>query len=678
LIQSDHLLTIDVTDASADAARVHLRQRLAVLERRIAVAIPRASHGADQPLRGLYLSRDQACDLLETGPRLASAGYIEQVPLTGDLATLAERVGLDEVDIDIVVAALAPDIDSRFEKLFGFLHDDLTRRRASVGLVLELLGRPLDAAAERNRFAAGAALLRCGLLIVEELDRPFLSRPLRVPDHVASLLLGGIAVDPLLIPYLVPCIDIDSPQVGLLAAAFRAGSGLIHLVEGSGGAAVHLAFAAGWSCGHSSIIVDLSKAPTSDLDGLVTALLQHQALTGDGLIVRVVEDLAQRAPHSIERLASAPLPVALVGSSPWNPVWSASVPDAMSIPDLLHDESAAIWRSALSGTSVADNDVQLVSRSFRLTPEQISRAARAAILGRSPDHSTVDFAALAGGARAQSASALDRLARRLEPVAVWADLILPDDVLRLLHELPARVHWREQVMSDWGLARGWRGRGIAALFAGPSGTGKTTAAEVIAADLGYDIHVVDLSSVVDKYIGETEKKLEVIFTEAERTNTVLLFDEADAIFGKRSEVKDARDRYANIEVSYLLQRIERFSGLAILTTNLGANLDEAFTRRLDVVVDFPRPDVDARESIWRHEFRPTVPVDEIDFEFCAASFDLTGGNIRNVVITAAYQAAEAGRAVSMVDVVAAVQREYRKMGRLCLVSEFGRYAGLLR
>ncbi len=288
--------------------------------------------------------------------------------------------------------------------------------------------------------------------------------------------------------------------------------------------------------------------------------------------------------------------------------------------------------------------------------------------------SPIGFAALAAASRGQSASGLDRLARRLEPSATWADLILPADVTALLNDLSVRVRCRQQVMHEWDLGRGWRGRGIAALFSGPSGTGKTTAAEVIAGDLGYDIHVVDLSSVVDKYIGETEKKLEVIFTEAERTNTVLLFDEADAIFGKRSEVKDARDRYANIEVSYLLQRIERFSGLAILTTNLGANLDEAFTRRLDVVVDFPRPDATARQQLWRHEFRPAVPIDEVDFAFCARAFDLTGGNIRNIVITAAYLAADAGHPVGMSDVIAAVQREYRKMGRLCRESEFGTYA----
>jgi SpoVK/Ycf46/Vps4 family AAA+-type ATPase len=202
-------------------------------------------------------------------------------------------------------------------------------------------------------------------------------------------------------------------------------------------------------------------------------------------------------------------------------------------------------------------------------------------------------------------------------------------------------------------------------------------AEVVAGELALDLYVVDLATVVDKYVGETEKNLERIFAAAAGVNGVLLFDEADAVFGKRSEVRDAHDRYANVESAYLLQRMETFDGLAILATNLRANIDEAFTRRLDVVVDFPLPDERRRLALWQRCLGPLPRADDLDLAFCAAAFELAGGGIRSAAVTAAYLAAEAGGPVTMAHLVTAVQREYRKLGRLCLEHEFGRYYGLL-
>jgi SpoVK/Ycf46/Vps4 family AAA+-type ATPase len=219
---------------------------------------------------------------------------------------------------------------------------------------------------------------------------------------------------------------------------------------------------------------------------------------------------------------------------------------------------------------------------------------------------------------------------------------------------------------------------VAALFAGDSGTGKTMSAEVIARELGLDLYVVDLATVVDKYVGETEKNLERIFAAADGVNAVLLFDEADAVFGRRSEVRDAHDRYANIESAYLLQRMETFDGLAILATNLRANIDEAFTRRLDVLVDFPLPDALHRRDLWDRSLgRRIERAPDVNLTFCADAFELAGGAIRSAAVTAAYLAADAGGVMTMRHLVTAVQREYRKLGRLCLESEFGRYWPLL-
>ena len=267
----------------------------------------------------------------------------------------------------------------------------------------------------------------------------------------------------------------------------------------------------------------------------------------------------------------------------------------------------------------------------------------------------------------------------MEPAVGWADLVLPPVTRTALEEVALRARHRERVLGEWGMRPGGgRGMGVAALFAGDSGTGKTMSAEVVAGALGLDLYVVDLATVVDKYIGETEKNLERIFTAAAGVNGVLLFDEADAVFGKRSEVKDAHDRYANVESAYLLQRMESFDGLIILATNLRANIDDAFTRRLDVLVDFPMPDAGYRLALWdRCLGRVLERADDIDLRFCADAFELAGGAIRSASVTAAYLAAEDGGPVRMNHLITAVHREYRKMGRLSLEHEFGRYFELI-
>ncbi len=268
-------------------------------------------------------------------------------------------------------------------------------------------------------------------------------------------------------------------------------------------------------------------------------------------------------------------------------------------------------------------------------------------------------------ARAQSARRLDKLAARIAPNASWDDLVVPDEVLVQLHELGAWVAHRGRVLGDWGFARRLsRGRGVTALFAGPSGTGKTMAAEVVAAELGLDLYRIDLSGVVSKYIGETEKNLDRIFRAAEDANAVLFFDEADALFGKRSEVRDSHDRYANLEISYLLQKMETYDGVAILATNLRDNLDEAFMRRLAFIVTFPFPDEEERRRIWELVWPAETPLaDDLDFDALAAAHRLSGGQIKNAALAAAYLAAGNGGVVAGEHLESALRREYEKLGR---------------
>jgi SpoVK/Ycf46/Vps4 family AAA+-type ATPase len=223
------------------------------------------------------------------------------------------------------------------------------------------------------------------------------------------------------------------------------------------------------------------------------------------------------------------------------------------------------------------------------------------------------------------------------------------------------------------------GKGINVLFAGQSGTGKTMAAEIIAADLGLELYKIDLSSMVSKYIGETEKNLDRVFSAAREANAILFFDEADALFGKRSEVKDAHDRYANIEVGYLLQKMEEYDGVVILATNLRKNMDEAFVRRLHVAIDFPFPEEEDRLRIWRKAYPAEAPLDaDVDLAFLARQFKLAGGNIRNIALLSAFLAAEDGAAIGMRQIVRAVRREYQKLGKLVTGSEFGAYLELAR
>ncbi|KJY25502.1 ATPase AAA, partial [Streptomyces sp. NRRL S-444] len=302
---------------------------------------------------------------------------------------------------------------------------------------------------------------------------------------------------------------------------------------------------------------------------------------------------------------------------------------------------------------------------YHLGGDRIGRAARAAQELAAFDGTPTTAAHLRLAARQQSASGLERHARRIRPDVGWEDLVLPDKPLAQLREIALRARHRDQVLGDWRLsAGGGRGRGVLGLFAGESGTGKTMSAEVVAAELGLDLYVVQLSSIVDKYVGETEKNLERIFTEAGRTDAVLLFDEADAVFGKRSEVKDSHDRYANMESAYLLQRLESFDGIALLTTNLRANIDEAFTRRLDLVIDFPFPDAQQRLALWRHSLVRVPCAEGTDPGACARDFELAGGSIRSAVVTAAYAAAGRGDPVTTADLLEGARREYRKAGRL--------------
>jgi AAA+ superfamily predicted ATPase len=680
--------------SGGSAGLAHLFARISLVEARVRVLVDHRRQddpAPDDPFRGLYLTDEDVDRLLATrapGPsrddtELAEiergCDAAEQAGSPSRLRSLQRCCALSDLDVDILLAALVPDLDTRFERLYGYLNDDVTRRRATVGLALEIgAARPTSAAA-RARLVPGAPLLAHRLVTIDEPDRPFLSRELRVPDRVAAHLLGDNEPD----AALVDVLDTPQPTPSLLAEDLaRVLTGGIHLVyvrdlgrrTGQGAAAAALAAA-----GLEVIGVDADRLATQPAAEELVRLAGREALLrGAGLIAEPIEALARTSGEALRRLASLPVPVLLIGDVSWDPRWSRNVPLQAESPPLGTQEREHLWLSALAGT--AQDPSPHLPTHLQLGPEQIGRAVRWAQLAAKLGDTAVNDGLLQAGARAQNAAGLERLSRRVEPTVGWRDLVLTDSVTAQLHELAARARHRHRVLTEWRMRPGGgRGLGVTALFAGDSGTGKTMSAEVIAAELGLELYKVDLATVVDKYVGETEKNLERIFTEASGVNGVLLFDEADAVFGKRSEVRDAHDRYANIESAYLLQRMETFDGLAILSTNLRANIDEAFTRRLDCIIDFPAPVEELRLALWERCLAPPLPIGEdLDLRFCAKAFELTGGNIRSAAITAAYLAAAADQPVGMAHLIAAVEQEYRKLGRLVLEREFGRYLALLR
>jgi hypothetical protein len=672
----------------------HLAARIGLLDGRVRRAVDRRRQSDPDPddrFRGLYIA-DAEVDRLLEGPRRpigGEAGFDEEVSRLeaqiaeipgGDglrLPRLQRSFGLDAIDLEILLVALAPDVDQRFERFYGYLHDDVSRRRASVGLALELAAGPNALRHDRHRLLPHGPLVHGGLLLVEDVDRPFLTRSLRVPDRVTGHLFGDDDPDRRVWALLGHAPIGDAGDADLLAHALNTGTGLVYLRDRPGSGPASLAAQAAAAIGRASVVLDLERlAPGDDVTEVARLAAREALLTDAVLVAGPVGVLADRGADAVRAFAEAACTVVLVGAPTWDPRWARRGPLALDAPVLSRTERSRAWSTALGEAhhdGLAESTVH-----FRLSPDQIHRAAQVAMARTRARGDAVAPSDVQSGARAQNAAGLERLARRIEPAHGWESLVVPTEVRVQLEELAGRVRNRDLVYDEWGMGSPTRGRGITGLFAGESGTGKTLSAEVVGYELGLDLYVIDLSTVVDKYIGETEKNLDRIFAEADRINGLLLFDEADALFGKRSEVSDARDRYANVEVAYLLQRMELFDGLAILTSNLRSNLDEAFTRRLDAVVDFPLPEEDDRLELWQLHLRSGVPRgDDIDFAFLARAFKLSGGNIRNIALTAALLAAGGDGRVEMRHLIHATEREYRKLGRLCVPDEFGAYWEML-
>jgi hypothetical protein len=621
------------------------------------------------PFRGLYISDDLALSLARSASSDGLDSRLEQA---------ASLFGLDLLDASVLSLCAAPELNPRYGRLYAYLHDDVTRKLASPRLVARLLeGEGVGAADVLACFAAAAPLRRHGALRLLEAGGPIplAERPVKVADRVAAFLLGSgldeSTRDGRLRRVRLPDFDPGRTEVVASLRGLLAIESALPLVVAGPDAPALLAAA----LERPVVLADVADVLDTEVmrEAALAGALEHARLAFDGIAElepaerrRVLRALAALDERPLLCVPSREAAVALGDET-------ALVVEA-PLPSFAERKTA--WAELAGVEEVTD-----VAAKFRLSVGQIVDAAEVARLAAAtrgderPSPEDLDL-----GAREASSSRLGELATRLTPAFAWDDLVLPERQREVLGSISAYLRHRDLVLSEWGYERTVaRTQGLKVLFAGESGTGKTMAAQVLARELGLELFRIDLATIVSKYIGETEKNLDRIFSAAEGSNAILFFDEADALFGKRSEVRDSHDRYANIEVAYLLQKMESYAGAVILATNFRQNIDDAFLRRLDVVVDFPFPEAPDRERIWRLLLPDAAPVEEdVDVPFLAGQFKLSGGGIRNCSLAAAFMAADDGGAIGMRHLVRAVALEYGKLGRLTLESDFERFHELIR
>jgi hypothetical protein len=610
----------------------------------------------------------------ELDARARAAAAADAMPTPSAIDVLCSSFGLTEFERDVILLCAAPELSGDFSSEFAVAHGDAQRTYATFGLALSALPKAhwsaMAARAPLRKWRmvelAGGESLTSSALRIDERILHFLAG---VPDSDARL-AGIVTVVSGHAPLPASYEEVSRRIVDIWSATAPGSSWPV--VEVSNNDPSETRDVVAHACEMAGLSLcrargsDIPTAP-AERDAFTVLWERESALSHSALLV----DLHDEGPEALRAMAACiddmSCPIVVATREPvairTRPVVRVHVepPDAV--------ERGEWWRSALGPLAVELNgSVDTVVSQFRLGAQDV-RAAGADVVGRVASLETDESRseklaeALWDACRAQARQRLDDLAERVVPAAGWADLVLADTQRRVLREIAVHVRHRANVYEAWGFARkSTRGLGISALFSGPSGTGKTMAAEVLANDLQLDLFRIDLSQVVSKYIGETEKNLKRVFDAAEGGGSILLFDEADALFGKRSEVKDSHDRYANIEVSYLLQRMEAYRGLAILTTNMKAALDQAFLRRIRFLVQFTFPETPQRAEIWRGVFPEATPTDDLDWEILSR-LNVAGGNIRNIAMNAAFLAAADKSPVTMGHVMRATRGEYAKLER---------------
>jgi ATPase family associated with various cellular activities (AAA) len=627
-----------------------------------------------RPIAALEVPASAAGDVGEgVDARIAAAEQAVDEAASADpppaLHVLAWRLGLTRFERDVLLLAAAPELDTTFGRLYAEVQGDPTRRQATFALAMAVFDEPEWAALAPHR-----PLRRLDLAVPGPADG-LVAAPLRVPERVVNFLKGLGHLDERLVNLLAP-LDVTTPDSapsdddpeasGVVEPAPSQRSAVAEIVRAAtAGEAVNLvgvdrpslalvAMAAAAELDRRLVRLPVAHLP-HDVDGIAALgrLLERERLLSPILpYLDATESGPEPGDGAVDRLLAAlDGPVLLGSRDPW-----PGLPHRATVVDVARPtpaEQRATWARLVDDPAVAAQTAAEFDLDLGLIHAVAAATRGAADRGR----------AVRDACRARCRPRLGQLAERLSPRVDTDALVLPPDVEARLLLLEQQVRHRATVLDEWGLAeQSSRGLGITALFAGESGVGKTLAAEVLAARLDLDLYRIDLSGVVSKYIGETEKNLRAVFDAADRGGSILFFDEADALFGKRSEVRDSHDRYANVEVSYLLTRMETHRGVAILATNMKRGMDEAFARRLRITVEFPFPGAQERAKIWERAFPPRAVLRGIDVQRLAR-LSLAGGAIRNVAVNAAFAGAAATPpGITMRMVLDAARAEYRKLG----------------
>jgi SpoVK/Ycf46/Vps4 family AAA+-type ATPase len=648
---------------------------------------------AARPQRGRTVSADEVTGLLKTFDGAGSDGAA---------ARIARAFGLTPPEADVLLLAAAPELDPRFRRVVGFLHDNLNRDRVTVGLAVEVLAtRGVSQRAARALFHADAPLRQQQVLLLGGAGLDALSgRELVCPERVVRALLGENVLDDALIGLAqlaapgVALTEVKAPMVPralelLVESDAKTPAGLgdkarpiIALKGPDGSGKQHTARAMATALGRPLLVVDATLLPkdAGELLRLLRLAVREALLLGAMLYI----DHADH--HSDPEGPAHPHPALLTALRRYPEVFFvAGLRRIDGLGPLERDvfrilcelptpsERARLWAAAIpAGVKVhADVDLAEISRKYSLGAGQVAAGAREAAnaarvraaAGEAPEVRTFD---LLDGARGQLLHRLTSVAERVTRTYRWEDLILPEDVIEVLREMVGFAKHRSTVYEQLGFGgKHAYGRGMSGLFSGPPGTGKTMVAGIMARELDMELFRIDLSRVVSKWIGETEKNLGRVFDEAALSHAIILFDEADSLFAKRTEVKSSVDRYANLEVNYLLQRMEAYEGVSILTTNFEDTLDEAFKRRLNFRIEFPFPEIEDREKLWPIMLpKEAAREDNINWNDLARRFELSGGNIRNAVMRAAFYSVEAKAPISQDMLERAAIRESEEMGKL--------------
>ena len=636
------------------------------------------SHQPDDPeMTEAALPPSSPTDLEAATERMAEAAAAEPAPA---LLLLSRRFGLSRFEQETLLLCTAMELDTRIPTLCAHAQDDPHRPFPTFALALALFDEPAWDVLSPERPLRFWRLIE----INQPAAMPLTASPLRADERIVNYLKGLNYLDDRLTPFLAPFDVMPNHQLPPSQAA-AVDLAVRYLEQASGDGPPPIIQLLGQDTQSKQLVAqetavslqlnpyrlpaELLPAPVDELETLTRLWQRENILLPIALYLDAHDADGPTTPEGqsppLHRFLTHGHGIIFLGTREVRPGLGTNAA-AVEVDKPTPAEQQAAWTAVL-GESAADSP-KLLAGQFNLNTATIRHVARVALAAPTDEHTLHDQ--LWDACLTNTRPRLDLLAQRLDAKATWDDIVLPIEVEELLRQITSQVQQRNTVYDEWGFRQKMnRGLGISALFAGESGTGKTMAAEVLANELNLNLYRIDLSAVVSKYIGETEKNLCKLFDAAENGGAILFFDEADALFGKRSEVKDSHDRYANIEVNYLLQRMESYSGLAILATNMKGSLDHAFVRRLRFIVNFAFPDVAQRQVIWQKVFPPQAQRDELDVDRLAR-LNLTGGSIHNIALNAAFLAAAAASPVTMDFIFDAARAEFRKLERPIREADF--------